>query len=342
MSFRFAEPLWLLLLAALPLLAWWIGARGRRAAITFSSTLLARRIARAVPRGPGRLRLPLRLAIILFLILALARPQGGRSVIESDSSGVDIMLVLDLSFSMWAHDFELNGELTDRLTVVKDVVREFIRRRPHDRIGLVAFGADAYLVSPLTLNHAWLLRNLERLELGSIDGTATAIGSAIVTAANRLRPVRSESKLIVLLTDGDNNAGAIQPPAAAEAAAAHGIRIYAIGAGREGIVPIPRIGRDGRPLRDVHGRIRMVSERSSIDFPQLERLADITSGKAYRASDTQGLQAIYREIDQLEKTEVRLRQRTDYREWFHVPLAVALTLLMIDLVWLRLLHRRLP
>ena len=342
MTFRFAEPLWLLLLLALPVLAWWVGARGRRAAITFSSTRLARGVARAVRRTPGRIRLPLRLAVLAALILTLARPQGGHSHVESESSGIDIILAIDLSGSMWAHDFELDGQPTDRLTVVKQVVRDFIERRSSDRLGLVAFAAEAYMVSPLTLNHDWLLRNLERLELGSIDGSSTAIGSALVTASNRLRPVRAESKVIVLLTDGDNNAGAILPPAAAEAAAAHGIRIYAIGAGREGNVPFPHMGRDQRPLRDAHGRLRLASRRSSIDFPQLERIAEISGGKAYRATDTRALQAIYEEIDQLEKTDVRLRQRTDYQEWFWIPLAVALALLLLDLVWLRLLHRRLP
>lgn len=341
--FRFAQPEWLWLFALLALWLFLKGRKGPRAAIAFPSVALVKQVAALVRSRPGRFRGTLRTLILACLILSLARPQTGSHNTEVRASGIDIVLTLDLSGSMWAHDFELEGEPVDRLSVVRKVVAEFIGKRPNDRIGLVAFATEPFLVSPLTLNHGWLQQNLERLHIGLIDENRTAIGTAIGTSVNRLRAQAARSRIVILLTDGESNAGDISPVAAAEAAAAFGIKVYTIGVAKEGQVFFPYIDRrTGQLMRDGFGRVRGEYRESDLDMETLETIATSTGARAFRAEDTEELREIYEEIDRLEKTQIQLNQRALYNDHFALPLFAALGLLMLEQLRQLLLNRRLP
>lgn len=342
MIFQFAEPLWLLMLLLLPVLFWLQGRAGRSAAVRFPSTILAAQVAAFVRQRPGRWRGSFRWLALACFILALARPQTGEELTSMESSGVDIVIAVDLSTSMWAHDFEVAGVPQDRLSIVRSVVSDFIDARRNDRLGLVAFAAEPYLVSPLTLNHDWLQRRLEDLRIGQIED-GTAIGSAIGSATNRLRDIPAESKSIILVTDGANNRGELEPRAAAEAAQAYGIKIYTIGVGQQGMVPFPaRFNRDGQPVRSRDGRIFLRPSRSDIDLETLREVARITGGQYYHATDAERLREIYEEIDRMEKREVELNVRRLYTEVFAIPLWVGLVLLALDILLKQTRHHRLP
>ena len=342
MIFQFADPWYLLLLALLPALFFLLGRRGRSGAVRFPSTLLAAQVAAFVRRRPGHWRAALRWLALAFLILALARPQTGEELTSTRSSGLDILLAVDLSTSMWAHDFQLNGVRVDRLTAVRSVVRDFIEGRDADRLGLLAFAAQPYLVSPLTLNHDWLRRRIGDLTIGQIED-GTAIGSVIGSATRRLRELEAESRVLILLTDGANNRGQLEPLPAAEAATAYDIRIYTIGVGREGRVPYPaRFGRDGQPLRNRDGSIPLRAAPSDIDLKTLRGIAAATGGRYYHATSLENLRDIYAEIDQLEKTEVELKVRRLYTDVFAYPLFAGLLLLLLDLLLRETRYRRVP
>lgn len=339
--FQNREFLWLLLL--LPALALLRGRRGRAAAVHFPSTAIAKSAATQARVGAGKFLFHLRLLILALLILALARPQMGRGYSEVESSGIDIVLAVDVSGSMYALDFSEGNEAVTRLDVVKDVVRDFIENRPGDRIGLVAFARDSYLVSPLSLNHDWLLKNVDRLEIGIIDSSATAIGPAIGMSVNRLRDIPAKSKIVILLTDGEDNVNKLPPLAAAEAAAALDIKVYTIAAGRSGRVPFPRVTQDGQLLRDRAGRVVIAGYMEDpIDEDTLQQIADITNARFYRATDRTELAQIYREIDRLEKSEVRLRHFAEYVELFPWLAVAALMVFLIEQLLLQTLYRRLP
>jgi Ca-activated chloride channel family protein len=342
MIFDFAEPYWLFLLLLVPFLLWLKGRTGRSASIHFPSTALAAQVAAFVRQRPGRWRASLRWLAVTFLIIALARPRTGEELSSTQNSGVDLVIALDLSTSMWAHDFEVSGVRQDRLTVVRSVIQDFIEAREHDRIGLIAFAAAPYLISPLTLNHDWLLRRLEEVEIGQIED-GTAIGSAIGAATNRLRDVPAKSKSIILVTDGANNRGQLEPMAAAEAAKAYGIKVYSIGVGRDGMVPFPaRFDNKGKPVRKRNGEIFLRSARSDIDLETLEKVARTTDGRYFHATDERSLREIYAEIDLMEKTDVEIQVRRLYTEAFPIPIAIGLALLAIDILLKRTLYRRLP
>ncbi len=342
MIFQFAEPLWLFALLALPILFWLQGRAGRSASIRFPSTILASQVAAFVRQRPGRWRTSLRWLAVTFLIIALARPQTGEEITRSQSSGIDIAIVVDLSTSMWAHDFEVGGIPQDRLSIVRSVIEDFIGNRQNDRIGLIAFAAEPYLVSPLTLNHDWLERRLKDLEIGQIED-GTAIGSAIGSATNRLRDIPADSKSIILVTDGANNRGQIEPRAAAEAAEAYGIKIYAIGVGKEGLVPFPaRFDRNNRPAKTRDGRIFLRQARSDIDLETLQAVAEITGGKYFHATNSEALRDIYDEIDRLEKREVEINVRRLFTDVFAIPLWAGLALLGLDVLFKQTRYRRLP
>jgi Ca-activated chloride channel family protein len=319
----------LLLLAAG--VALWVRRR-KPATVVYPDGNRLRRAAAAGPRLLHPRLLPwLRAAAVLCATVALARPQTGEIITSVEASGIDIMVALDLSSSMWAHDFEVAGVRTDRLTAVKEVLEAFIEERSSDRLGLVAFAALPYLVSPLTLDHDWLQENLERLQIGRIqDGTA--IGTAVAMAASRLREREAESRVLILLTDGENNQGSIQPLDAAKAAASFGIRIYAIGVGREGIVPFPRLDPNGVPYRDRLGRMQFQRQRSAPDFSALEEIAAATGGQAFRAENTAALRDIYEAIDRLERTEAELSVRALYADWWLWPLVAALVFFAAEAV----------
>src|SRR5882672_4105058 len=281
---RFLNPEFLWLLALLPLLALWWGRKGRIAAVEYSNVDIARTVARETRSRPGRWMTMLRLVVATLLILGLARPQYGRGRSEVQASGVDLMLAVDVSGSMEALDFTLDGQPANRLDCVKSVVSKFVEARPNDRIGLVAFAGAPYLVSPLTLDHEWLKQNLDRVRIGLIEDS-TAIGSALATSVNRLRDQPSKSKIVVLLTDGMNNAGKVAPQTAAEAAHALGVKVYTIAAGAQGEAPVP--------VKDQFGNQRIVMAKVDVDEAALKKIADETGGKFFRATDTDSLHKIY-------------------------------------------------
>ncbi len=330
-SFAYPQLLWLLLV--LPVIALWRARRGPRAAVRYASTDIARAVGRTTRSRLGVLVPYLRLPALALLIVALARPQNTHATTSVKASGVDVMLALDASGSMAALDLTLGGEPADRLAVVKDVVGKFIDDRPNDRIGMIAFAGGPYLVSPLTLDHDWLDRNLTRVELGTMqDGTA--IGSALTAAVNRLRTSDAHTKLVVLLTDGVNNAGKVQPLLAAEAASALGIKVYTIGVGAAGKAPMPIV--------DDNGRKRIVMAETDVDEKTLQAIADKTGGQFFRATDTASLEAIYARIDELEKTtrEVSRYERRD--EKFALALLPGLALLALELFLATTWFRRVP
>jgi Ca-activated chloride channel family protein len=332
-SFSFAHPwvLWLLLL--LPLLALLRGRLGGTPGILFSSTSLVLAVGRQRRSRAGALLSSLVLAAMTLLIVALARPQFGRTLEHVTASGVDIMLALDVSGSMIAEDYTIGSSRANRIDVVKKVTQQFIESRPNDRIGIIAFAGRPYLVSPLTLDHDWLIRNLDRVKIGLVED-GTAIGSGLASAVGRLKDRDSKTKIIVLLTDGANNAGKVQPLTAAEAGKALGIKIYSVGAGSKGPVPVP--------MKDPFGRT--VYQKVVFDFDEklLEQIAKIGEGKYFRAADTRSMDATFREIDRLEKTKIEVEKTADYRDLFTPLLVVAALLVATEAFLSQTLWRRLP
>jgi len=307
-SFSFAHPWLLLLLLALPVLALLRGRIGGTPGILFSSTKLVMAVGKRRRSRAGAILTSLLYGAMACLIVALARPQLGRTLERIQASGVDIMLVLDVSGSMTAEDYTIGSSRANRVEVVKRVTQQFIEARPNDRIGIIAFAGRPYLVSPLTLDHDWLIRNLDRVNVGLVED-GTAIGSALTSAVARLKDRDAKTKLIVLLTDGANNAGKVLPLTAAEAAKALGIRIYTVGAGSDGPVPVP-VG------KDMFGKT--VYRKMVFDFDEklLDQIAKIGDGKYFRAADTDSMDRTFREIDRMEKTKVEVEKSADYRDLF--------------------------
>lgn len=339
MSFTFAHPHWFWLLAIWGGLLWWRRSRG--ASLRYSALALA-----SIAQGPiqprSRWLLLLQSLGAALLVTALARPQTHEGRTSIRASGIDIVLAVDLSFSMAALDFAKPNNLVTRLDVTREVLSDFVDQRPNDRLGLVAFGEDAYLLSPLTLDHNWLRRNLDRTRLGLIPGGQTAIGPAIAMAANRLRRLEdAESRVVILLTDGENNVQGLPPIAAAEAAAAEGIRIYTIGVGREGEIQMPHLDRDGN-FRYRRGRLLSRTVYNSFETAELERIAEITGGRFYRATDLEELQRIYQEIDRLERTEVELDAFTISEEWYALPATAGSACLALGFLLARTRWQRIP
>jgi Ca-activated chloride channel family protein len=330
---RFLNPEFLWLLALLPLLALWRGRNGRVAAVEYSNVEIARAVARETRSRPARWTAMLRLLVAMLLILGLSRPQWGRGRTEVQASGVDLMLALDVSGSMEALDFNLGKQPASRVEVVKWVVSKFIEARPNDRIGMVAFAGAPYLVSPLTLDHDWLKQNLDRVKVGLVEDS-TAIGSTIATCVNRLRDQPSKSKVIVLLTDGMNNAGKVSPQTAAEAARAMGVKVYTIAAGSQGEAPVP--------VKDRFGNQRIVMAKVDVDEETLKKIADETGGKFFRATDTDSLKKIYASIDRMEKTTQHVKKFESYHELFAFAVLPGLLLLGMTLGLEQTRFRRLP
>jgi len=332
----FAHPWFLLLLLALPVVAWWHGRRDRQAAFLYSSIQLFSHVADFRQTRPEKVLALLRWLTLALFIVALARPQSIHSETTIKASGVDIVIALDLSGSMEAEDpgFELNGKQVNRLTLAKDVVQRFVERRPNDRIGLIAFGSQAFTASPLTLDHDFLRRNLERLDLNTIDGTRTAIGSALATSVNRLRELPSKSRIVILMTDGQNNAGEVPPLTAANAAQSLDVKVYTIGVGTRGTARVPRI--------DAFGRKVYIPTQVDIDEDTLKEIASKTGGKYYRADSADTLRKIYDQIDDLEKTEAEVRKYVRVEELFAWAAAPGFALLLLEILLRHTLWRRLP
>ena len=336
----FAQPWLLLLLLAIPLLAYLRGKRGPSAALTFSSTTTLQAIGKESAARAGKFLRALVFAALAFFVLALARPQLGKSLTEIEASGIDIMLVLDVSGSMLTKDFTIGGEEATRVDAIREVTRKFIEGRPNDRIGIIAFGGRPYVVSPMTLDHDWLLQNLDRVRIGLVED-GTAIGSAIAVAANRLNDKRSKSRVMVLLTDGENNAGKISPETAAEAIKALHLHFYAIGAGINGIAPVPIFTNRG-PLTDSDGNILYQNQPVQFNESGLRRVADIAGGKFFRATDTKSLQQIYDDIDKLEKTTVTVKKYQQYRDLFSLCMMSGAALLLGQILLSQTVWKKLP
>ena len=338
----FGHPYFLLLLLLLPLLGWLKGKQGQPPAFVYSSVQLVRGILNVSRTRSGAFLAALRWLVLTLLIIALAQPRLTKSETRISASGVDIAVVIDMSFSMADEDFELHGQPADRLTMAREVLKKFIDKRPNDRIGLVAFATDAYIAAPLTLDHDFVLQNLERLQLGTIDGGSTAIGSGLSTAINRLRELKSKSKIVILMTDGRNNAGKVAPRTVAEAAKALGVKIYTIGVGKRGESRRPRMDRHGRPIVDFFGRKIYDPDPEDLDEDVLQEIANMTGGKYYRADNSQRFQAIYAEIDKLEKTEAEVKKFAHHNELFAWLITPGLGVLLLEVLLRHTLWRRLP
>lgn len=342
MNFEFHDPIYLWLLLLIPIIGILKGKPGNQAAsILFSSTAIAKKISRLKRSKAWRLLLTLRLFALAALIVALARPQFGKAITHTEASGIDIVLALDLSSSMLGLDLSTRNNLITRIDVSKSVMKEFIKDRPNDRIGLIAFAGNPYLVSPLTLNHDWLLTNLERLQVGLIED-GTAIGDAIAMSVNRLKDLPSKSRVIVLLTDGDNNAGQLSPLSAAEVAAAFNSKVYTIAVGKGGIIPTLFLDRNGKIAKNQYGKPEIGSSNFTVDEKTLVEIAEITGAKSYQASDPDELRDIYREINRLETSNVKLKTYSNYKEAFMMPLILALFIIGIEKLLSNTRFRRLP
>lgn len=313
------DPLWLLALALLPLLAWRHHRRDGLGALTYS------RLPSSGRRSAWRLHLPFysRLAALALLIVALGRPQLGYAYEESLTEGIDIEIVLDVSGSMGAEDFRPRN----RLAVAKDVVKEFIGERPADRIGVVIFSGSAVTKAPLTTDRQMLSLLVDSVELNTLpDGTA--IGVALANAAARLKDSQAKSKVVILVTDGVNNAGAIDPASAAAVCKGLGVRVYTVGVGTAGRVPIPVRSTDPITGRQVTRRVLMNVE---VDEDLLREIAEHTGGVFYEATDGERFREVFDEIDRLEKTTLETRHYVRYREAFQPFAWAALTMMLLPL-----------
>jgi Ca-activated chloride channel family protein len=327
---HFADPAWLLLLLLLPLMAWLRGKPGQAPSIVFPAMSLVRDLGTRSRSASRRFFLGLVLASLASAIVALARPQRVKSFDEIKTEGIAIALTVDVSLSMLIEDFYISGKPVNRLTAAKRVMRDFIRGRKNDRIGIVAFAGAPYYPCPLTLDHDWLETNIERVQTGVMED-GTAIGSGIAAAARRLDQQKVPSKVLIALTDGANNSGKLSPQDAAKLAATLGIRVYAISIGTPGVHMIP--------LKD--GRI-ITSGRQEFDEGTLQDVASIGKGAYYRAQDLEALADIFKTIDQLEKSEIKKKNIIETEDLFFWPLGLAVALLLISLALNQTFFRRSP
>jgi Ca-activated chloride channel family protein len=329
--FRFADPQLFVLMAVFTTIAYLFLLRKghKESSITFSDIRL---VTTSASRRRARMRhaIPvLRILAVAAMIVAFARPQTGITGEEILTDGIDIIMVMDVSGSMLAEDLEPN-----RLEAAKIVAAEFVGNRPNDRIGLVIFAGEAYTQAPLTLDHSIIQSLLGELTTDMIGVQGTAIGMGIATAVKRLEGSTAESKVIVLVTDGRNNQGQIDPITAAQMAQALGIKIYSVGAGGHGLARIP--------IQDpVFGR-RYQNIEVDIDEETLQETADLTNGRYFRATDTDSLASVYDEIDKLERTEIEVVNFTRYGELFHYPLFLGLAFLFLELVLGNTALRKVP
>jgi Ca-activated chloride channel homolog len=331
---RFLQPEWFWAFTVLPLILLWRGRRGPVAAVEYSDVSLARDVARRTRSRIGWVAWLLPIIAAALMIVGLARPQRTHSRTVVTANGIDIVLGLDISGSMQALDFMVNNHRLNRIAVVKAVVAQFIDERPNDRIGLIAFAASPYIVSPLTLDHDWLQQNLERVNVGLGNDDGTAIGSAIAAAVNHLRTTAAKSKVVILLTDGVNNSGKISPLAAAEAARALGVKVYTIGVGVRGKAPIP--------VRDEKGRMHVIMAEVDVDEKTLQAVARETGGLFYRATDTDSLQKIYEQINRYETSAQSVQKFEHVEELYKWPLYPSLGFLGLGVLLQQTRFRRLP
>jgi len=328
--FRFEDPWLLLTLVLIPILI--IRERSIANTIDYSSLSSLKAVNQYHYKVLALTPTILKFIAITLFIIAFARPQEGSKRTEILSQGVDIILAIDTSGSMQALDFKKNDDQVTRLSVVKDVITEFVKHREMDRMGMVVFGANAFTQCPLTLDQSILLSFIDKLKIG-MAGDATAIGSAIGISSKRLKDLKSKSKIIILLTDGRNNSGAISPIQAAEIAKSLGIKIYTIGVGKRGKAPFL--------VDSIFGK-RLIYQDVDIDEKVLNKISQMTEGKYFRATDLKSLKNIYKQIDLLEKSEVKILDHSKYKELFHYFLIPGLFLLLIEIICSNSFLRRLP
>jgi Ca-activated chloride channel family protein len=354
-GFRFQDPLWLLLLVPIVVLSFVAARRSRRTAVLYSNVQLLRTLPVTLMQRVKRLLPWLRAVGLLLLVAALARPQQGLREFRVSTEGIAIQMCLDRSGSMQALDFEIDGQPVNRLEAVKRVFRDFVGGggelpgRPDDLIGLIAFGGFAEAKSPLTLDHGALLEVLKSIEIPQPirdsrnrvinarlleEEMATAIGDAVAVAVDRLKEAEAKSKVVILLSDGENTAGVVTPEEAAEVAKAFGIKIYTIGVGRTGRAPFP--------VQDAFGRAVLQAQLVRLDEQTLKMLAETTGGRYFNAQDTRALEDVYAEIDQLEKTETEGRLYTEYIELYLWFLLSGLGLILLEVVLSATRFRSLP
>jgi Ca-activated chloride channel family protein len=329
---RFAYPVVLTLLILLPLLAILfervLQKRGGR--VLFSNlALLKTEQAPLFFRSFLRIFLAIRFSVLVLLILAMARPQSGLSASEITTEGIDVILALDVSGSMKALDFQPQ----DRLAVAKEEAARFIQGRESDRIGLVVFSKESFTQCPLTSDYSMLLKLLNKVQIGLIED-GTAIGMGLATSVNRLRASQAKSKVIILLTDGVNNAGKIDPLTAAKLAQARKIRVYTIGIGKPGMAPYP--------VDDPVFGTRYMQMETRIDESMLQEIARGSGGEYFRAKDKDSLRRIYEQIGKLEKSKISVKNWTEYEELFPIFAIPALILLVFEVVLRQTRLRKLP
>lgn len=328
-----ADPVFFILIPVIALIFYYAWRKAKRPGIQFSSKGFLKVGAPTLKTVLAANLWVLRLAVFILMVLALSRMRAPVEESKIQTEGIDIALCLDTSTSMLAEDFTLRGKRANRLDAVKDVVENFIRGRKNDRIAIIAFAARAYSVSPLTLDYGWLMENLKRVKIGMIED-GTAVGSGLSVALSRLKDTKAKSKIVILLTDGINNTGKISPALAAEAAKALGIKVYTIGAGTKGMAPYP--------MRDFFGNTVYQPVKIDLDEDTLMSIASKTEGKYFRATDTESLKEIYRQIDRMEKTPVEEKGYMEYRELFGAFLYIALALLFLEAILRNTILRRIP
>jgi Ca-activated chloride channel family protein len=309
------DPLFLLLLIPLAFLVYFNRRFNQPGAISYSDTSVCAGINSGWKTLAMKYLPWLTVAALALVIVALARPQLGLKEFQVRKEGIDIILTLDASGSMTGQDFVIAGSRTSRYAVVKKVAQDFIAKRPNDRIGIVIFAGRPYILSPLTWDHGWTETRLEESEAGTIDNS-TAIGSALGTSLNRLRESQAKSKVIILLTDGENNAGTIMPEAAAQAAKTLKVKIYTIGAGSE--------------------------QYTKLDEGSLQKIASITGGRYFRATDTQSLATIFAQINKLQKSVIEMPHYREYMDLYPYILLAALLLFLAEIILANTVLRRLP
>ena len=320
---EFRTPLLLLLLPLVLLAVWYVHRRRQERPFQFSSFKVLESIGSTWKTKFGFMPFAIRLAAIAFLCVALAGPRKALQESKVSTEGIDIVLALDCSGSMATEDFNVDGQRVNRFEIIKKVVDDFIDRRKDDRLALVGFSGRAYTICPLSTDHDWLKANLRRMRLGMIED-GTAIGSGIASSLSRYKDSQAKSKVIILLTDGVNNAGSIDPLTAAKTAAAMGIKIYAIGAGAKGFAPFP--------VQDMFGHTFYQNVQSDLDEDTLKEIARLTHAQYFRAADTQSLREIYKTIDRLEKSKIEQKGYRQYQELFGIFAIVALLLLACEII----------
>ncbi len=365
-DFRFQDPLWLLMLIPLVLAGMLAIRRQRKVAVLYSDVTVLSSLPVTLALRFKRLLPWIRLFGLALVVMALARPQRGREEFRIRSEGIAIQMCIDRSGSMQAMDFQIDGEQVDRLTAVKKVFRDFVigtddvSGRSDDLIGLVSFSGYAESKCPLTLDHGALLQVLDTVQLAELrrklqeqggaqrisgelqqrlvealrEEQMTAIGDAVSLGVDRLKDVKAKSKVIILLSDGESNAGVVTPDEAAEAAKAFGIKVYSIGIGSTGWAPVPDV--------DVFGRRVMRRQQVRLDEKTLRMLAETTGGSYFNAQDTQALEDVYAEIDRLEKTLSEGRLYTEYRELYQYAMFVGLILILLEIFLISTRFRSLP